>query len=32
MNWLVQRPIAHRGLHTGQAIPENSYLSFKKKQ
>lgn len=30
MNWLVQRPIAHRGLHTGQIIPENSYLSFKK--
>lgn len=30
MNWLVQRPIAHRGLHKGRTIPENSYSSFQR--
>lgn len=29
MNWLLQRPIAHRGLHSGdQRIPENSLRAF----
>lgn len=30
MDWLLQRPITHRGLHKGFKIPENSYLAFKK--
>jgi len=30
MDWLKQRPIAHRGLHKGFSIPENSMLAFKK--
>ncbi len=28
MDWLIQRPIAHRGLHKGSYIPENSYQAF----
>jgi glycerophosphoryl diester phosphodiesterase len=28
MRWLVERPIAHRGLHDGKAIPENSMPAF----
>ncbi len=29
MNWIVDKPIAHRGLHSGDAeIPENSIASF----
>ncbi|WP_083568525.1 glycerophosphodiester phosphodiesterase family protein [Arcobacter sp. LA11] len=30
MDWLIQYPIAHRGLHMGFTIPENSNLAFKK--
>lgn len=30
MNWLLQRPIAHRGLHKGRIIPENSYSAFQR--
>ncbi|MCX6150504.1 MAG: glycerophosphodiester phosphodiesterase family protein [Ignavibacteriales bacterium] len=30
MNWLTQTPIAHRGLHDNQTVPENSLLSFTK--
>lgn len=28
MNWLKSKPIAHRGLHNGSTIPENSYAAF----
>lgn len=28
MNWLLDKPIAHRGLHCGSVIPENSLLAF----
>jgi glycerophosphoryl diester phosphodiesterase len=28
VDWLLNRPIAHRGLHRGQEIPENSMLAF----
>lgn len=28
MAWLVERPIAHRGLHEGSAVPENSMAAF----
>jgi glycerophosphoryl diester phosphodiesterase len=28
MNWIKQRPIAHRGLHRGFDIPENSMRAF----
>lgn len=28
MDWLIKRPIAHRGLHKGFLIPENSHLAF----
>ncbi|MFM7471399.1 MAG: glycerophosphodiester phosphodiesterase family protein [Nodosilinea sp.] len=28
MDWITTQPIAHRGLHRGQAIPENSLLAF----
>ncbi|GAB4020590.1 MAG: glycerophosphodiester phosphodiesterase [Bdellovibrio sp.] len=27
-NWITQRPIAHRGLHRGMEIPENSLRAF----
>jgi len=30
MDWLTQHHIAHRGLHEGFSIPENSLLSFQK--
>ncbi len=29
-HWLLSRPIAHRGLHQPQEIPENSMLAFEK--
>lgn len=28
MEWITTRPIAHRGLHRGRAVPENSLLAF----
>ncbi len=28
MTWIVERPIAHRGLHHGKVIPENSMAAF----
>ncbi len=28
MDWITTQPIAHRGLHRGQDIPENSLLAF----
>jgi len=28
MTWLVEKPIAHRGLHSGTDTPENSLLAF----
>jgi glycerophosphoryl diester phosphodiesterase len=28
MNWLTDKPIAHRGLHDGKAVPENSLPAF----
>ena len=28
--WITDRPIAHRGLHFGTAVPENSLLAFQK--
>ncbi|MBU6229355.1 MAG: glycerophosphodiester phosphodiesterase [Cyanobacteria bacterium REEB459] len=28
MDWITTQPIAHRGLHWGQEIPENSLLAF----
>lgn len=28
MDWIRTQPIAHRGLHQGQAVPENSLLAF----
>jgi glycerophosphoryl diester phosphodiesterase len=28
MDWITQRPIAHRGLHRGREIPENSMAAF----
>lgn len=28
MDWLIQTPVAHRGLHKGFNIPENSYRAF----
>lgn len=28
--WLTQKPIAHRGLHDGRRIPENSLAAFEK--
>ena len=28
--WLTNRPFAHRGLHSGSAVPENSLLAFKR--
>lgn len=28
MEWLTTRPIAHRGLHRGRTIPENSLAAF----
>ncbi|NUN09254.1 MAG: glycerophosphodiester phosphodiesterase [Ignavibacteriaceae bacterium] len=28
--WLTRRPIAHRGLHNGEGIPENSLAAFQK--
>ncbi len=27
-HWLLQRPIAHRGLHQGRSVPENSLQAF----
>jgi glycerophosphoryl diester phosphodiesterase len=30
MNWISQNPIAHRGLHKGFNIPENSFASFER--
>jgi len=30
MNWIKNQPIAHRGLHKGFEIPENSLYAFKK--
>ena len=30
MNWLQNTPIAHRGLHKGFSIPENSMKAFKR--
>ena len=30
MEWIITNPIAHRGLHNGFNIPENSYLAFSK--
>lgn len=30
MDWLLATPIAHRGLHKGFKIPENSYTAFEK--
>jgi glycerophosphoryl diester phosphodiesterase len=29
MDWLTSRPIAHRGLHHGREVPENSLQAFK---
>lgn len=29
MDWITKRPIAHRGLHKGFSIPENSMEAFK---
>lgn len=29
MDWLKEKPIAHRGLHSKDGIPENSYAAFK---
>ncbi|WP_198805289.1 glycerophosphodiester phosphodiesterase family protein [Leptolyngbya sp. BL0902] len=28
MDWITARPIAHRGLHQGKTVPENSLLAF----
>ncbi len=28
MDWITARPIAHRGLHRGQTVPENSLRAF----
>lgn len=28
MDWILNRPIAHRGLHQGTSIPENSMAAF----
>ncbi|NET30951.1 MAG: glycerophosphodiester phosphodiesterase [Cyanothece sp. SIO1E1] len=28
MKWILERPIAHRGLHSGYTIPENSMVAF----
>jgi glycerophosphoryl diester phosphodiesterase len=28
MEWITTRPIAHRGLHQGTAVPENSLAAF----
>lgn len=28
MDWITARPIAHRGLHRGQTVPENSLWAF----
>ncbi|MBN2129797.1 MAG: hypothetical protein JW741_09885 [Sedimentisphaerales bacterium] len=28
MAWLMDRPIAHRGLHDGEVVPENSMVAF----
>lgn len=28
MDWLIQSPVAHRGLHKGFMVPENSYRAF----
>ena len=28
--WLIKRPFAHRGLHSGKTVPENSLLAFKR--
>jgi glycerophosphoryl diester phosphodiesterase len=28
MEWITTRPIAHRGLHRGQQVPENSLMAF----
>lgn len=28
MDWLIQSPVAHRGLHKGFTVPENSYKAF----
>lgn len=30
MEWLTQSPMAHRGLHKGFNVPENSYKAFKR--
>lgn len=30
INWLSLTPFAHRGLHDGNSVPENSLLSFKR--
>ncbi|MBT3586613.1 MAG: glycerophosphodiester phosphodiesterase [Halobacteriovoraceae bacterium] len=30
MNWIESKPIAHRGLHSGSEVPENSLLAFEK--
>ena len=30
MEWLTKTPIAHRGLHKGFKVPENSMLAFKR--
>ena len=27
--WLTERPVAHRGLHSGEAVPENSLAAFR---
>ncbi len=28
MDWILKRPIAHRGLHQGRSVPENSMAAF----
>ncbi|MGG6240175.1 glycerophosphodiester phosphodiesterase family protein [Nodosilinea sp. AN01ver1] len=30
MEWITTRPIAHRGLHQGTAVPENSLAAFER--
>ncbi|HIK45657.1 MAG TPA: glycerophosphodiester phosphodiesterase [Leptolyngbyaceae cyanobacterium M65_K2018_010] len=30
MEWITTQPIAHRGLHRGHIVPENSLLAFEK--
>ncbi|MDB9496750.1 glycerophosphodiester phosphodiesterase family protein [Spirulina major CS-329] len=30
MNWIVNTPIAHRGLHNDSSVPENSLKAFER--